>query len=148
MELFPYGPALNSLDAVLPSPSGDVRPPQLSIDTAFVDAEDWNRVSSPLSTTTSSMPTTPSYTGALSPSAHHFGPYTAEACDRPMHTSFNGSEHFPVYSSDYPSNFNDGSVFVNSPSDFCSFEQEKFSTSHTDSLELGTYMASLPHYPL
>jgi len=141
--------ALSPVSGMLPDDVNPSRPP-LSIDTSFID--DWSR-SSP---STSASPSTTSHLDSPCPSSDPYGSYMLDSFDTTFTKPFDShSSPFQVYSNTCQSPFEQhcgnqgGGVYINSPSDFVSFEHDhpKAELAHLD-LEFSAFMASLPQYSL
>ncbi|KAF9011715.1 hypothetical protein BDQ17DRAFT_1405347 [Cyathus striatus] len=119
---------------------------QLSIDTSFLNAENWTRTSSPLSASTRSSPATPVYID--SPSPEVYSPYTLEATpsDYSVTKGF-GEMHFQSYQGSCPMSFNGCDDFSAATSGFLPYEQQQSKAPMVQpGLDFSDFMASLPDF--
>ncbi|TFK31778.1 hypothetical protein BDQ12DRAFT_671599 [Crucibulum laeve] len=115
---------------------------QLSIDTSFMNMESWTRSSSPMSTSTASMPATP----FDSPSPD-YGAYVLEATSDYAMGKFGDLGQYPSYS-DSPSVPFNGCEGYSSSASFAHFEQEPKLLMASADLDFSAFMNSLPPYSL
>ncbi|KAF8651835.1 hypothetical protein AX16_004635 [Volvariella volvacea WC 439] len=140
-------------------PSADCRPPQLSIDTSFLDTEGWVRGNSPISTTTTcSMPPTPS--NLDSPSSPFYDQYAVDPYHQSHHQSSSSHSQFigattptaaPVMYVSHESSMFNGNEMSYEPPPMSSFSYpHEHKTQHSESnFDYTQYMPSLaPQYSL